>query len=79
LTVTELRSLGDAYYNAGRYAEAAEQYRALEQKADLSADERNGFAVDAAACELKLKRLSPAQVQGWRTRRTSTEHGGFIC
>jgi len=73
LTVTELRSLGDAYYNAGRYAEAAEQYRALEQKADLSADERNGFAVDAAACELKLKRLSPAQVQGLAD--TADEHG----
>ena len=29
LTVAELRSLGDAYYNAGRYSEAAEQYRAL--------------------------------------------------
>ena len=73
LSVAELRSLGDAYYNAGHYAEAVEQYRALEQKADLSADERNGFAVDAAACELKLKRLSPAQVQGLAD--TQDEHG----
>ena len=29
LTLAELRSLGDAYYNAGRYSEAAEQYRAM--------------------------------------------------
>ena len=29
LTTAELRSLGDAYYNAGRYSEAGEQYRAL--------------------------------------------------
>jgi soluble lytic murein transglycosylase len=64
LTVAELRSLGDAYYNAGRYSEADEQYRALERKPDLDAQTRNGFAVDAAACELKLKRLTPAQVQG---------------
>ena len=73
LTVPELRSLGDAYYNAGRYAEAVEQYRALQQKADLGADERNGFAVDAAACELKLKRLTPAQVQALAD--TDDEHG----
>jgi soluble lytic murein transglycosylase len=29
LSVAELRSLGDAYYNAGRYELAAEQYRSL--------------------------------------------------
>jgi soluble lytic murein transglycosylase len=73
LTVTELRSLGDAFYNAGRYAEADEQYRALERKPDLDAQTRNGFAVDAAACELKLKRLTPAQVQGLAD--TNDDHG----
>jgi soluble lytic murein transglycosylase len=45
----------------------------LEHKAGLTADERNGFAVDAAACELKLKRLTPAQVQGLAD--TADEHG----
>ena len=64
LTVAELRSLGDAYYNAGRYAEAAEQFRALAREPGLDAETRNGFAVAEAACELKLKRLTPAQVQG---------------
>ena len=73
LTVTELRSLGDAYYNAGRYGDADDQYRALERKAGLDAEARNGFAVDAAACELKLKRLTPAQVQGLAD--TDDEHG----
>jgi soluble lytic murein transglycosylase len=63
LTVAELRTLGDAYYNAGRSQEAAEQYRALEQKAGLDAATRNGFAVAEAACELKLKRLTTAQAE----------------
>jgi soluble lytic murein transglycosylase len=73
LTVAELRSLGDAYYNAGRYEEADEQYRALMRKPGLDDQTRNGFAVDAAACELKLKRLTPAQVQGLAD--TPDEHG----
>jgi soluble lytic murein transglycosylase len=73
LTVAELRSLGDAYYNAGRYGDADDQYRALERKADLTTEERNGFAVDAAACELKLKKLTPAEVQGLAD--TDDEHG----
>jgi soluble lytic murein transglycosylase len=73
LTVAELRSLGDAYYNAGHYSDADEQYHALMRKPGLDADTRNGFAVDAAACELKLKRLTPAQVQGLAD--TPDEHG----
>jgi soluble lytic murein transglycosylase len=64
LTVPELRTLGDAYYDAGRYSEAEEQYRKLAQAAELSATDRNSFAVAEAACDLKLKRLTPAQVQG---------------
>lgn len=57
LTPTELRSLGDAYYNAGRYNLASEQYHALARNATLDVNARNGFAVAAAACDLKLKRL----------------------
>src|ERR1035438_8497766 len=38
LTAAELRSLGDAYYNAGRYEEAAEQYRALARSPGLDRD-----------------------------------------
>ena len=60
LTTAELRSLGDAYYNAGHYLEAGEQYRALARHASLDAASRAGFAVAAAACDLKLKLLSTA-------------------
>jgi soluble lytic murein transglycosylase len=63
LTAGELRSLGDAFYNAGRYAEAGEQYHALARNATLAVNERDGFAVAAAACDLKLKRLTQAQAQ----------------
>jgi len=61
LTSDELRSLGDAYYKAGHYEEASEQYRALAQKFNLDTQARNGFAVAAAACDLKLKRLTESQ------------------
>ncbi len=63
LTSTELRSLGDAYYKAGRFALAGEQYRALVRQSGLPAQTRAGFAVAAAACDLKLKRLTTAQAE----------------
>lgn len=63
LTAAELRSLGDAYYKGGRYAEASEQYRTLARESGLDAQARNGFAVAAAACDLKLKRLTQAQAE----------------
>jgi soluble lytic murein transglycosylase len=63
LTVADLRTLGDAYYDAGRYSEAEEQYRTLVHAPELSASDRAGFAVAVAACDLKLKRLTPAEVQ----------------
>jgi len=63
LTAAELRSLGDAYYNAGRYEEAAEHYRVLARAPGLDAAARNGFAVAEAACDLKLKRASTAEVE----------------
>ena len=64
LTVADLRSLADAYYSAGRYDEASEQFRVLAREPGLDAATRQVFAVSEAACELKLKRLTPAQVQG---------------
>jgi soluble lytic murein transglycosylase len=63
LTTAELHSLGDAYYNAGRYADASVQYRALARQSSLDAVSRNGSAVSAAACDLKLKRLTMAQAR----------------
>lgn len=61
LTPAELRSLGDAYYNAGKYSEAADQYHALARLA--SPEQRNGFAVAAAACDLKMKRLTVPEAE----------------
>ena len=49
LTAAELRSLGDAYYNAGRYELAEEQYRTLARNTTLPEAERNEFEVAAAA------------------------------
>jgi soluble lytic murein transglycosylase len=63
LSTAELRSLGDAYYNAGHYAEASAQYHALARQSSLDAGSRSGFAVAAAACDLKLKRLTTAQAE----------------
>ena len=63
LTTAELRSLGDAYYNAGHYADASAQYHALARQSSLDAESRAGFAVAAAACDLKLRRLTKAQAE----------------
>ena len=63
LTTAELRSLGDAYFNAGHYSDANEQYLVLARQSGLDAVSRNGFAVAAAACDLKLKRLTKAQAE----------------
>jgi soluble lytic murein transglycosylase len=63
LTTAELHSLGDAYYNAGRYEDAGERYRALARQTSLDTVSRNGFAVAAAACDLKLKRLTTAEAE----------------
>ncbi|MDE3163114.1 MAG: transglycosylase SLT domain-containing protein [Acidobacteriota bacterium] len=63
LTVSELRSLADAYYRAHRYNLASEQYRALVRKAELPQGTRDGFEIAAAACDLKLKRLTVAEAE----------------
>ncbi len=63
LTTAELRSLADAYWNAGRYEDASEQYRELARQPGADAASRAGFAVAAAACELKLKRLTKAEAE----------------
>ena len=63
LTIAELRSLGDAYYNAHRYSEASEQYHALAHEAALDDHSRESFAVAAAACDLQLKRLSESEAE----------------
>jgi soluble lytic murein transglycosylase len=73
MTPTEVRSLADAYYSAGRYAEASEQYHALARQSGADPAQRNGFAVAAAACDLKLKRLSREQAEA--LAQTNDENG----
>ena len=63
LTTADLRTLAEAYYNAGRYAEADEQFRVLVRAPGIDAQTRNGFAVAEAACDLKLKHLTTAEAQ----------------
>jgi soluble lytic murein transglycosylase len=74
LSTAELRSLGDAYYNAGRYEDASEQYRALTRMAGVDAEARAGFEIAVAACDLKLKRLSLAEAEA--LPKTHDENGG---
>jgi soluble lytic murein transglycosylase len=63
LTTADLRSLAEAYYNAGHYAEASEQFLVLERAPGLDEPTRDGFAVAEAACQLKLKRLTEAEAK----------------
>ena len=63
LTVADLRSLADAYYNAGHYDEASEQFRVLAREPGLDAATLDGFAVAEAACQLKLKRLTESEAR----------------
>ena len=63
LSTAELRVLGDAYYRAGRYGDAAEQYRALLNHDEMDSFDRDSIRVAEAACELKLHRLTAAQAR----------------
>ncbi len=74
LTVTELRGLGDTFYNAGRYNDAADMYHAvLARGSGLAAGDRNSIAVAEAGCDLKLKRLTEGRAKDLAD--TSDENG----
>ncbi len=63
LSTADRRTLADAYYNGGRYGDAAEQYRHLASASDLDSGLRDNYAVAEAACDWKLKRLTPAKAE----------------
>ena len=63
LTTANLRALGDAYYHAGRYRDAIEQYRELLLHSGMDRSDRDSIRVAEAACELKLGRLTAARAQ----------------
>jgi soluble lytic murein transglycosylase len=64
LTPEERRNHADALYKAGRYNDAAEEYRALaSDPAESGAAARNALLVAAANCDWKLKRLSKQELE----------------
>ena len=63
LSAADLRLVGDTLYRSHRYAEAAEQYRALARHAGLGPDAVASARVAAAACDLHLKRLTEAEAE----------------
>ncbi len=63
LTASELKSHADQLFNAHRYSDAATEYHSIEHDSSLSASDRDTLALYAAACDLKLKRISRRQVE----------------
>ena len=63
LSIADLRSLAEAYYNGARYDLAAEQFRVLERAPGIDTQTRNGFAVSEAACLYKRKQLTAAEAR----------------
>ena len=63
ITAEERRAHADALYRAGRFNDAAEEYRALgSDSSGLSAEARNEVLVAAANCDWKLKRLNKQEL-----------------
>jgi soluble lytic murein transglycosylase len=62
ITAEERRTHADALYRAGRYNDAAEEYRSLASASDLSPEVRNAVLVAAANCDFKLKRLNKQEL-----------------
>ena len=63
LTAGEKKQHADAMFNAKQYVEAAAEYRALQKsEAGLTQADRDALEIYAAVCDLKMKRLSRADV-----------------
>ena len=64
LTLAERKQHADAMFNAHQYGDAAIEYRELEKDGkDLTPADRDALEIYAAVCDLKLKRLSRADVE----------------
>ena len=64
LTAAELKVHADQLFNAKRYTEAGEEYHAIEHDgAGLTQADHDALLIYAAACDLKLKRISRKQVE----------------
>lgn len=64
LSAAERKSHADQLFNAKRYAEAAEEYHGIERDGGgLSAADHDALLIYAAACDMKLKKLSRRDVE----------------
>ena len=64
LTPAERKQHADAIFNAKQYSLAAAEYRALQQnEATLTQADRDALEIYAAVCDLRLKRLTKADVE----------------
>jgi soluble lytic murein transglycosylase len=63
-TAAERKVHADQLFNAKRYAEAGEEYHAIEHDSSgLSAADHDALLIYAAACDMKMKRLSRRDVE----------------
>jgi len=64
LTAAERKMHADALFNAKQFLDAGMEYRALQKNdSELSRSDRDALEIYAAVCDLKLKRLSKADVE----------------
>ncbi|MEI9977806.1 MAG: transglycosylase SLT domain-containing protein [Edaphobacter sp.] len=63
-TAVERKTHADLLFNAKRYAEAGEEYHAIERNAaGLSEADHNALLIYAAACDMKLKHIGRREVE----------------
>ena len=64
LTAVERKVHADQLFNAKRYAEAGEEYHAIEHDSSgLSQADHDALLIYAAACDMKLKHISRREVE----------------
>jgi soluble lytic murein transglycosylase len=64
LTAAERKVHADQLFNAKRYVEAGEEYHSIEHDSSgLSAADHDALLIYAAACDMKMKRLSGREVE----------------
>lgn len=73
LPIEDRRHHADTLFNAGRFAPAADEFRALAADPQLNEAERNALLISVAACDFKLKRLGREELD--RVPDTSDETG----
>jgi soluble lytic murein transglycosylase len=63
-TAAERKTHADQLFNAKRYAEAGEEYHSIEKDSSgLSAADHDALLIYAAACDMRLKRISRREVE----------------